>query len=170
MLIVFFMHAFCLVSLWKTCCACIMQPFLSMISSNIHSFCVHSLILCKIYHTNRRASFPFPLCVCLIVHQKYGSQCSVKHFIVYLFLYMLAVCIYILNSQLAFFCLQMVAGRSFSPLSSLINKRLPLLRRTFPLLPLYFLHWSIQSHELIVLHFSLTVFTLSKYRNTTLLF
>lgn len=102
MLIVFFMHAFCLVSFWKTCCACIMQPFLSMISSNIHSFCVHSLILCKIYHTNRRASFPFPLCVCLIVHQKYGSQCSVKHFIVYLFLYMLAVCIYILNSQLGF--------------------------------------------------------------------
>lgn len=102
MLIVFFMHAFCLVSFWKTCCACIMQPFLSMISSNIHSFCVHSLILCKIYHTNRRASFPFLLCVCLIVHQKYGSQCSVKHFIVYLFLYMLAVCIYILNSQLAF--------------------------------------------------------------------
>lgn len=179
-----FMHAF-FSFVWENS-LCVHHAALSMVSSNILSLSCSFLCFFVKYITQIVAHSLSPpthvsllpsSCVCLIVHQKYGSQCSVKHVysLIVFFLYMYACAsvqyIYILNSQLGFTSsFKMVAGCSCSPLSS--HKSTSVLHCDVFIYCFYsFLHWSIQSHlELIVLVSLLTVFTLSKYRNTTLLF
>lgn len=110
-----FMHAF-FSFVWENS-LCVHHAALSMVSSNILSLSCSFLCFFVKYITQIVAHSLSPpthvsllpsSCVCLIVHQKYGSQCSVKHvysLIVFFSLYVcLRVCIvYIYSQQLVRF-------------------------------------------------------------------
>lgn len=153
MLIVCFMHAFCLVSFWKTRCACIMQPFLwfhliFMPFVSILWFFV-KYITQIVAHSSLA---PFPT-MCML-------NCSPKIRLTLLretlySLFVLYMLVYIYSQQLVRFYsaskwLRVAVLHHCQVKSTSVPH---CCNASFNSFHFDSLHWSIQSHELIVLHF-----------------